>query len=546
MSIIAGIHRKQTQIYCLDDAVDKNSEARLIDAFVNWINLDEYRFVTKGKTKEGHPAYDVKDLLKLYFYGYLNKTRSSRRLQWLCKTNIEVKWLINGLIPSHTSISTFRKDNGKQFIKVFRAFNKFLRNQDVFDKNTVATDGSKFRAQNSKKNNYNQKKIKQHLDYIDKQTNKFLEDLERNDNEESENTFHNIKKNIAAKLNELQKRREKYESLDQQIQKAHAQGQTQISTTDEDARALPKKMNIVEVSYNIITTVEAKNKFITNFEVTNKHDTYALSTAGRKARIALGLDINHHLIQLADKGFDTGYELKQCADHNIDTIVAPKKRVSPFKSKEFNKDKFIYNKDEDYYSCPQGKILKTNGNYYKRNHGLLRKSYRVKRYVLPFNICNACPHKLDCAGNANISKSKGRYIERSEYQDYVDNNIERVKNNKDLYRKRQQIVEHPYGTIKRQWGYDYTLLKRMKNVSGEFAIIFTVYNLRRAISIFGVQELIKRLNNSLRCIFHLFRGFLKLFNAIFLKKYNSKFRYLFKKPPSTSLKIANIAFFFTQ
>ena len=496
MSIKHGISRYQTQIYCLDYEVEKDSEARLIDAFVNWIDANENGFVVKGKNKEGHPAYSVKDLLKLYFYGYLNRCRSSRRLEWLCKTNIEVKWLLNGLVPSHMTINTFRNENGKQFIKVFREFNRFLYSQDLFDENTVATDGSKFRAQNSKKNNYNEKKIKEHLDYIDKQTEEYLKELDRNDKKEDEMSRAATKKKIKQKLEHLERRRNKYEKLEDQIKEAHQKGETQISTTDPDARALPKKMNIVEVGYNVITTVEAKNKFITNFEVTNKHDTYALSTAGRKARVVLGLPKDMPLVQLADKGFDTGYELKQCALHNIDTLVSPKKRESPGKSKEFNKSKFQYDKSTDSYTCPMGETLRTNGNYYKRNHGLLRKPYRVKRYVLPFKTCNACRHKMECAGNANISKSKGRYIERSEYQDYIDKNIERVTNNKESYRKRQEIVEHPYGTIKRQWGYDYTLLKGMEKVKGEFAIIFTVYNLRRAITIFGVDELIKRLNKS--------------------------------------------------
>ena len=274
-------------------------------------------------------------------------------------------------------------------------------------------------------------------------------------------------------------------------------------------------MNIVEVSYNVITTVEAKNKLITNFELTNKHDTYALSTAGRKARIAMGLEIEEQLIQLADKGFDTGYELKQCALHNIDTIVSPKKRLSPNKDPQFNKTKFIYNANNDTYICPAGKIMTTNGNYYKRNHGLLRKPYRVKRYVLPFQTCNACPHKMKCAGEANITKSKGRYIERSEYQHYIDKNLERVKNNKELYRKRQAIVEHPFGTIKRQWGYDYTLLKGMDKVEGEFAIIFTVYNLRRAISIFGIKDLINRLNKAKSLFFAQISRFLSPFKPLF-------------------------------
>ena len=514
MSIITGIHRNQTQIYCLDSQIDQNSEARLIDAFVNWIDLEKYSFIVKGKSKEGHPAYSVKDMLKLYFYAYLNRTRSSRRIEWLCKTNIEVMWLINNLVPSHTSINSFRSDNSKQFKKVFREFNRFLRAQNLFHENCVATDGSKFRAQNSKKNNFNEKKIKDHLDYIDKQTQKFLDELEQNDKKENDNAADNMKKEIQEKLKQLNKRKLKYQSLEEQINEAHQRGETQISTTDPDARALPKKMNIVEVAYNVVTTVEAKHKLITNFEVTNKHDTYALSTAGRKARIALGLGLNDKLLQLADKGFDTGFELMKCSLHNIDTFVAPKKRVSASKSAQFNKSMFIYNPQYDNYTCPAGKTLTTNGNFYKRNHGILKKPYRVKRYVLPFKTCNGCTHKMECAGKANISKSKGRYIERSEYQDYIDQNIERVKNNKALYRKRQEIVEHPFGTIKRQWGYDYTLLKGIEKVSGEFAIIFTCYNIRRAISIFGVQELIKRLKNSFICFFSLLRLQIKRFKAI--------------------------------
>jgi len=523
MRIIKGIPRDQTQIYCLQWEIEEDSEARLIDAFVNWINLDEYNFVVKGQKHDGHPAYAVKDMLKLYFYGYINRTRSSRRLEWLCKTNVEVKWLLNNLVPSHSSINTFRKINGKQFIKVFRAFNRFLRAQDLFHENTVATDGSKFRAQNSMKNNYNEKKIKQHLDYIDRQTQKFLDMLDENDKQDRNNQNQNINKEIKDKLQQLQKRKEKYQKLEDKIQEAHQRGETQISTTDKDARALPKKMNIVEVVYNIITSTEAKNKFLIEFDVTNKHDTYALSRSGRKAKIALGLNIDDYLTQLADKGFDTGHELKQCALHNIHTIVAPKKRVSPNKSPQFNKSKFIYNQDNDTYTCPNNKILTTNGNYYKRNHGLLRKPYRVKRYVLAFQTCNSCKHKMECAGNANISKSKGRYIERSEYQDYVDKNIERVKNNKELYRQRQAIVEHPYGTIKRQWGFDYTLLKGKEKVAGEFAIIFTVYNLRRAISILGVNDLINRLNKANSLFFDHIRLFLSHFMQLLYFSIRNKF-----------------------
>lgn len=510
MGLKKGIDRNQISMFCLEDLVSAESEVRVIDAFVNWINLKDYDFVIKGKSAEGQPAYGVKDLLKLYFYGYMNRTRSSRRLEWLTKTNIEVKWLINGLTPCHMTIANFRKDNAKQFVEVFRLYNLFLLGEGVFHKDTAATDGSKFRAQNSKKNNYNKKKVQDHLNYIDKQTEKYLAMLDENDKETEDDMTLEIKGDIVEKLDQLDRRRAKYKHLEQQIEVAHEQGETQISTTDRDARALPKRMNNVEVSYNIITTVEAKNKLIINYETTNKHDTNALSTAGKKAKIALGKSEDETINLLADKGFDTGYELKKCAENNILTYVAPKKRGSYLKDPAFDKSKFMYDKDEDCYICPTGEVLRTNGKIYKWNRGKRTKlSYRVQRYMIPFRVCNACPHKMECAGKANIEKKKARYIERNEYQDYVDDNIERVTQNKELYRQRQSIVEHPYGTIKRQWGYDYTLLKGFEKVAGEFGIIFTCYNLRRSISIFGVKELIQRLEKALLGINWTFSLFLR-------------------------------------
>ena len=165
----------------------------------------------------------------------------------------------------------------------------------------------------------------------------------------------------------------------------------------------------------------------------------------------------------------------------------------------------------------QKKELKSNGKWYNRNNGKLRKAYRVKHYKLPFAVCNACPLKVECAGKSNLANSKGKYIERSERQEYIDENTERVKLNKELYRKRQEIVEHPFGTIKRQWGYDHVLLKGLKKVDGEFSIIFTVYNLRRAISIFGVKKLINKLREVKFLFFWDIRGILKRYKRIFFE-----------------------------
>ncbi|MFT5168455.1 MAG: hypothetical protein ACI8P3_003698 [Saprospiraceae bacterium] len=253
------------------------------------------------------------------------------------------------------------------------------------------------------------------------------------------------------------------------------------------------------------------------YVLTNKHDTYALSKAGRKAKRALGKRAKESINVLADKGFDTDLELKACIKNNINTYVAPKSRANALKEKAFNKDQFRYDHEEDCYVYPTGERLTTNGKDYKKNNGKLRKSYPVKPYKLPFATCKGCEHRMKCAGPANLLNSKGRYIERNEYEEYIEENIERVKLNKELYRKRQAIVEHPFGTIKRQWGYDYTLLKTIPKVRGEFALIFTVYNLRRAITIMGVEKLLERFKELTALIKHLYCSYFKLFSTIVFK-----------------------------
>lgn len=274
-------------------------------------------------------------------------------------------------------------------------------------------------------------------------------------------------------------------------------------------------MNIVEVGYNAVITCEADNKLVTNFETLNGNDTYALSGAAPGAREALGKKPGEHINQLADKGFDTGAELKACIENNVMTYVAPKSRASAQKDRKFNKDAFVYDEEKDAYICPENKELKSNGKWYNKDNGKIRRPYKVKHYKLPFEVCNTCPFKFKCAGKSNLDNSKGRYIERTEYEDYIDENIERVKLGKELYRRRQEIVEHPFGTIKRQWGYDYTLLKGLEKVSGEFAIIFTTYNLRRAISIFGVRTLVEKLREASFLFFREIWAILRGHAAIF-------------------------------
>ncbi len=531
--------RSQLQFFCLEAAVAYDSTVRVIDAFVDALDLAQLGFVIKGKVNNGAPAFHAADLLKLYFYGYLNRTRSSRRLQREANTNIEAIWLLKGTRPGYKTIANFRKDNSKALKNTFRQFNRFLLGQGLFDQELVAIDGSKFRAQNSKKNNYNEKKIDQHLDYIQRKTDAYLELLQQTDTDEEVSEINEVNnQHIAAQLDHLQQRKQKYEQLKTQVEKAREDGQTQVSTTDPDARALPKKMNIVEVGYNLVTAAETKNNFITNFKLLNENDAYALADIAKDAADLLRPQANASFTVLADKGFDTGQQLQQCAQQHITTIVAPRKRLTNKKNKAFAKNQFIYDEERDDYTCPQGEQLKTNGRWYqKKTYGQHRAVYKFKRYTCSYNICKNCPFKADCVGLPNLKNSKGRHLERSEYAPFIEENTDRYQLNKHLYRKRQTIVEHQFGTIKRQWGFDYTLVKTKEKVAGEFALILSCYNLRRAISILGVAELIKRLKNAKMDVLELIWRFLSRFATLFCP---ITFCYLLFSSDSKSLKWRNL------
>ena len=331
----------------------------------------------------------------------------------------------------------------------------------------------------------------------------------------------NDKDLIISRLHELSGRRKKYETLQAQLDEASKTGDRQISTVDADARALPLRMNIVEVGYNVQTAVDEKYNLIVEYEATNQRDERALYRMGAAARRAFGLPDDEVLNALADKGYHTGEELKLCAEGNIVTYVAPKAANHGKKPAAFWKDKFRYDGAGDFYVCPAGKILKSKGAYLKKPNRDGGVAYRFKRYKLPYKVCSACPFAEACVGAGKLKVRHGRDVERSEYEDYVVANKVRVEANKAFCRRRQAIVEHPFGTIKRGWGYTHTLLKDKEKVNGEFGLVFLSYNIRRSVSIFGVLELIKALKG-------LFLRFFARFGAHGLHRtYHSSFFALF-------------------
>jgi transposase len=464
MKYIKGQNRTQTYLFpvSLDQSVDTENEVRVIDLFVDSLNLGEFGF-TVEHSENGRPAYHPADLLKLYIYGYLNRVRSSRSLEKECNRNIEVMWLLKNLKPDHNTISNFRRDNPKAIKKVFRETVKIAKYFNLIGGTLIAGDSTKLRAQNSKKNNFNQKKIDRHLEYIENKLTEYNRALAESDGDN--------KKEIEKQIEKQNQRKEGYKQIQRQLKES---GQSQISTSDPESRQMITRNNITEVAYNIQTSVDDKHNLPFDFDVTNTNDAKAMGNMLCRANSILE---SNDFTALYDKGYHTGSEFKIADDLGIDVMVAIPMVAANAPNHKYNVENFVFNKTDDYYTCPQGEIMTTNGKWHKA------KTYNFKRYTT--KACKICIAKAECS-----KAICGKAIQRSEFQQYIDNNKKRIKQNPDYYRKRQAIVEHPYGTIKRQWGFSYILTKKgIDRASADVGFIMTAYNIRRIINIIGINTL---------------------------------------------------------
>jgi len=496
MKFIQGHNRTQTHLFpvSLEESLDAENEVRIIDLFVESLSLKEFGF-DMDFIENGRPAYHPSDLLKLYIYGYLNKIRSSRDLEKECKRNIEVMWLLKGLQPDHNTISNFRRDNPKAIKKVFRASVQIAKHFDLIGGKLIAGDSTKLRAQNSKKNNYNQGKIDRHLAYIENK----LEEYNTGLTEQDEKNKEQIQKEITKQ----EQRKQQYKAIEKQINET---GEAQVSTSDTESRQMITRNNITEVAYNIQTTVDSKHNLPIDYKVTNRNDSKAMGMMLRRAKSILR---SNEFTALYDKGYHTGSELKIAQELGIEAIVAIPEIFSSAPDPNYNGSNFTYNKEEDTYTCPEQHTLITNGAWYGKDGGKYRTKIRVKQYKT--KECKHCPMKELCTKN---TRGRGRVIERSEYAEYIEQNRINAENNKTGYKRRQAIVEHPYGTIKRQWGFDYILTKKgMNRASADVGFMFIAYNLRRIMNILG-QEVFKKYLRMLVL------KFLRLFSVIRLKNLN--------------------------
>lgn len=480
MQFITGTNRHQVTFQSLDTLISNDNPVRFVDAFVNRLDLFELKFHVSVLKTEGRPAFESQLFLKIYLYGYLNGIRSSRRFEKECQRNIELQWLTNNLQPNYHSIADFRKTNATALRNVFKLFVLFLKDMDLVSGEVVAIDGTKVRASNSKKNNYNPKKIDRHLKYIEDKTNEYLQQIELADKQEE-----TIKINhISEKLERLKKNKLNYEVLQAKLEESD---EPQISTTDADARALLVQGQVVEVCYNMQAAVDSKHKLIVATHTINRNDRNALSAIAIEAKENLKAET---LITINDKGYHNGRELHECKEENIITICAPSIIVNSNSfgtTPSYLVTQFVYNKEEDTYSCPAGETLRTIGTWHNKSRE--GRDLKFKKYRTP--KCKQCAVKHLCTGRAK----GGREIERSEFAEAIEENNKRYKENPALYRTRQEINEHIFGTVKRQWGYNHTNLRGLEKVNGEHSLICLVYNIKRVINILGMTDLMEKIKH---------------------------------------------------
>ena len=323
----------------LGEMVEEESLVRVIDSFVDMLDLENFGFTYYKLNKQGRPPYHPSTMIKLYFYGYQNGIRSSRKLEKACVRNIEVMWLISNQRPHYKTIANFRKDNANAFKEVFRYFVALLKEWHLIDGKTIGIDSFKIRAQNSLKNNFNERKVKRHLDYIDKRIQEYESQLDEEDDE-----------TVRGKLEHQASKRQAYKTIREALKQT---GDGQISTTDPEAKAVIFQRNSVKVGYNIQAASDSKHKLLIAADTGEVNDTKALSVMVKKVQENVGTE-GMRLNILADKGYHSGRELKACEALEVKTYISPKASSSVKKNPAYAMESFKYYPRTDTYECPAG------------------------------------------------------------------------------------------------------------------------------------------------------------------------------------------------
>lgn len=465
MAYIVGVDRNQVRMVTtsLDDIIDKDNSVRVIDAYVESLDLKDLGFTEYSGSNKGQSPYRRSDLLKLHIYGYLNKIRSSRALEVETKRNLELMWLINSITPDHGTIAGFVQKNKEAFHNTLRNLTLILKGWGLIDGKLIAIDGTKIRAQNSKHNCITQSGLDKKIEYAEAQINAYLMAMEKDDTSNE---------NFKEKLQQYQDLRKKYLAQKQELKN---EGLEQKSLTDTDSRRM-KNNGSLDICYNVQSVVDAQNHFVIDISTTNDiNDQNQLYVMAKDSSDLLETEMS---TVIADTGYYNGTEIKKCIDDGMNVFIKKAKANNSTKDNEFRKEKFSYDKDNDVYICPAGNRLPFFENTSKNG-------IRYRRYKC--SDCNSCKYKKLCT-----SSSSGRTIQRWEHESILEDVHQDTLKNNDIYKQRRCIVEHPFGTVKRTLGYSFFLRRQIDNVDAEASSMFIAYNFKRLLSMFSTQELIKK------------------------------------------------------
>jgi len=456
---------------CLDDYVSEDNPVRVVEAFIDGIDLGRLGFTGVVPQVTGRPAYHPSIMLKIYVYGYLNRIHSSRRLERECQRNVELMWLTGRLAPDFKTIANFRKDNGQGVRRVCKEFVVLCRKLNLISQSTVVIDGSKFKAVNNRDRNYTVGKLKRRREELERSIERYFYRLDKMD-QKSPEVVEVQASMLKEKIASLKEALVELNALEPELDKAEDK---QISLTDPEARSLRTRGTGI-VGYNVQTAVEPDNHLIVAHEVTNQfNDHRQLSPMAIAAKEAMGVE---ELDAVADRGYFKGEEVLACDEAGI-TVYVPRPRTSNNKAKGlYDKEDFHYIAEDDEYRCPAGERLRRRTNTHDRGKPMAR--------YWTLN-CGGCALKPQC------TTGKERRVSRWEREDVLDAMRERVDRRPDMMRLRRDTVEHPFGTLKRWMGAEHFLTKGLHNVGTEMSLQVLAYNLKRVMNILGVEGLLREL-----------------------------------------------------
>jgi len=471
---VEGLDRGQETLFpeTLDDFVEEENPVRVVEAFVEGLDLGTLGFIGVDPKATGRPSYHPSVLLKLYIYGYLNRVQSSRRLEREASRNVEVMWLTGRLVPDHKTIADFRKDNGPAIRKVCARFVTLCRQLGLLAKASVAIDGSKFKAVNNRDRNFTAAKMKRRMAQIEVSVARYLHQLDSADRQEPSLAQSMKTTRLTEKIERLKEEMARLEVLEAERRE---RPDRQISLTDPDARSMATAgRGSGTVGYNVQAAVDTEHHLIVTHEVTNVgNDRAQLSPMAKQTKEVLEVD---ELDVVADRGYFDSQEILACDRAGI-TATLPKPQTSGHKAKgRFVKADFRYLADEDVYLCPAGERLAYH--YTNEEAGLTLRRYWT----------NACQH---CTIKKRCTTGKERRIRRWEHEEVLEAVQRRLDENPQAMRQRRETVEHPFGTIKARMGATHFLMKRLKNVRTEMALSVLAYNLTRVMNIIGIRPLIQ-------------------------------------------------------